>query len=528
MRYWFFLLFIFFFAGAGVEGQKFNQDLNNIQVTWQLINNFYVDSVNPSELANETIKAMLAHLDPHSLYLPASEVKAANEALKGDFEGVGIEFMIMKDTLLVLSAIDGGPSQKAGIRSGDRILTINGKNIASVGIQNAEVLSMLRGDKGTIMELTVARRGEDESLYFNVICDKIPIHSIEASYMADYTTGYIKVSRFSSNTSREFQNTLKSLIKSGMEELILDLRGNSGGYMSAALSVLDHFLTKGQLMVYTQGATLSRHDHLATSKGLWHKGGLVILIDENSASASEIVAGAIQDWDRGVIVGRRSYGKGLVQRPYSLTDGAEIRLTIAKYYTPSGRSIQKDYTNGKKAYQREVLSRIDSGELMNKDSIHILKQWKHSTLKNGRTVYGGGGIVPDLFVALDTAEYPLLYRELVVNGIINNVSLDYFSLNRKQLINRFKTFEQFNQNFCVDQIIIEHLYSDIHQLNVAFTDKEIEQVLPLVKTQIKALIARSIWGNSEFYRVINPTLEAYNEALHILNNNEDLAQLLRY
>lgn len=525
MRYWILLFFVFLFAG--VKSQKFNQDLNNIQVTWQLINNFYVDSVNPSELANETIKAMLAQLDPHSVYLPANEVKAANEALKGDFEGVGIEFMIMKDTLLVLSVIEGGPSQKAGIRSGDRILTINGKNIASVGIENAEIIAMLRGEKGTTIELMVARRGEDEKMNFTVVCDKIPIHSIEASYMADSTTGYIKISRFSSNTSKEFQKTLKSLIKSGMKELILDLRGNSGGYMSAALSVLDHFLTKGQLMVYTQGATLSRHDHLATSKGLWHKGGLVILIDEHSASASEIVAGAIQDWDRGAIVGRRSYGKGLVQRPYSLTDGAEVRLTIAKYYTPSGRSIQKDYTNGKKAYQREILSRMDSGELMNKDSIHILKQWKHSTLVNGRTVYGGGGIVPDLFVALDTADYPVLYRELIVKGVINNVSLDYFNLNRNQLINRFETFEQYNQEFCVDQLTIENLYSDACELNVSFTDKEIEKVLPHVKIQIKALIARSIWGKSEFYRVINPTMEVYSKALQILNSNEDLAQLLQ-
>lgn len=525
MRYWGVVLFIFFCFS--VKGQKFNQDLNNIQVTWQLINNFYVDSVNPTELANATIKAMLAQLDPHSIYLPVNEVKAANEALKGDFEGVGIEFIIMKDSLLVLSAIEGGPSQKAGIRSGDRILTVNGKNIASVGIQTDEIVAMLRGDKGTKIELTVARRGEDENLQFVVICDKIPIHSIEASYMADSTTGYIKISRFSSNTSREFHNTLRSLIKSGMEDLILDLRGNTGGYMSAALSVLDHFLTKGQLMAYTQGATLSRHDHFATSKGLWHKGGLVILIDENSASASEIVAGAIQDWDRGVIVGRRSYGKGLVQRPYSLTDGAEVRLTIAKYYTPSGRSIQKDYTNGKKAYQSEISSRVESGELMNKDSIHIPTRWKHTTLVNGRTVYGGGGIVPDLFVGLDTAEYPSLYRELIVKGIINNVSLDYFNLNRNQLISRFENFEQFNQSFYVDQSTIEHLYSDALNLNLRFSDNEIEHILPLVKTQVKALIAKNIWGKSEFYRVVNPTLETYNKALHILNNYEDMAQLLR-
>lgn len=525
MRYWVFLLFILVYIGA--KGQKFNQDLNNIQVTWQLINNFYVDPVNPSKLANETIKAMLAQLDPHSVYLPADEVKAANAALKGDFEGVGIEFMIMKDTLLVLSVIDGGPSQKAGIRSGDRILTINGKSIASVGIETSEIITLLRGTKGTPVELTVIRRGEDQILNFNVICDNIPIHSIEASYMADSTTGYIKISRFSSNTSKEFHSTLKSLIKSGMEDLILDLRGNSGGYMSAALSVLDHFLTKGQLMVYTQGATFSRHDHLATSKGLWHKGGLVILIDENSASASEIVAGAIQDWDRGVIVGRRSYGKGLVQRPYSLTDGAEVRLTIAKYYTPSGRSIQKDYTNGTKAYHKEVLSRVYSGELVNKDSIHIPTQWKHVTLVNGRTVYGGGGIVPDLFVALDTAEYPILYRELIVKGLINNVSLDYFNLNRNELMNQFETFEQFNKDFCVDEVTIEQLFSEAHQLNIAFTDHDVEQLRPLIKLQIKALIARSMWGNSEFYKVVNPTMEAYSKALIILHNDDDLAQLLQ-
>lgn len=525
MRYWVFLLFILVFIGA--KGQKFNQDLNNIQVTWQLINNFYVDSVNTSKLANETIKAMLAQLDPHSIYLPVDEVKAANEVLKGDFEGVGIEFMIVKDTLLILSAIEGGPSQKVGIRSGDRILSVDGKNIASIGLKNADVLMMLRGKKGTQIELTVARRGEDKILDFNVICGKIPIHSIEASYMVEPKIGYIKISRFSSTTGKEFDHTLKTLMKSGLENLILDLRGNSGGYMSAALSVLDHFLSKGQLMVYTQGVSLSRRDHLATSKGLFHKGGLVILIDENSASASEIVAGAVQDWDRGVIVGRRSYGKGLVQRPFSLTDGSEVRLTIAKYYTPSGRSIQKDYANGKEDYQKELLSRIYTGELMHKDSIHIPIQLKFETLQKGRTVYGGGGIVPDLFVALDTIRYPKLYRELIVKGAVYNISLDYFNLNRNQLMSQFENFEEFNRSFKVEQLIIEDLFSEARELNIEFSDDDFETAKPLFEMQIKALVAKNIWGNSEYYRVINPALEAYCKALQIINEKEDFAQLLQ-
>jgi carboxyl-terminal processing protease len=515
MKYWLVLLFILFIGN--LKAQKYDQDLNNIQVTWQLINSFYVDSIDRSAFAEKTIRSMLSSLDPHSVYIPADEVKEANEALDGNFEGVGIEFLILKDTLTVISTINGGPSQKVGIRSGDRILFINGEKVASVGINSDDVYAMLRGRKGTEVDFTIVRRGEDKMLDFSVVRDEVPIPSIEASYMADATNGYIKISRFAANTHKEFYDVLKKLKKDGMENLILDLRGNTGGYMSSALAILDQFLDRGQLMVYTEGATLSRHDHKATSKGLWIDGGLVVLIDENSASASEIVAGAVQDWDRGAIVGRRSYGKGLVQRPFTLTDGSEVRLTIAKYYTPSGRCIQKPYTDDKDSYKKEVFDRYSQGELWNEDSIHVNETLKYKTLVTERTVFGGGGILPDFFVPLDTIGYSDYYRDLVVNGVLSSVALDFYNNNETQ----WKDVKSFIQDFVVDDVLMARVQKEASMAGLTI-DAVADRLIAL---QLKALIARNFWDNSAYYEIINPTVGAYQKAIQLFaDHNEELVR----
>lgn len=512
MRYW--LLFLSILFIGNIKAQKFDQDLNNIQVTWQLINSFYVDSIDRPAFAEEIIRSMLSSLDPHSVYIPADEVKEANEALNGNFEGVGIEFLILKDTLTVISTINGGPSEKVGIRSGDRILFINGEKVASVGINSDDVYAMLRGRKGTEVDFTIVRRGEDKMLDFSVVRDEVPIPSIEASYMADATNGYIKISRFAANTNKEFNDVLKTLKKAGMENLILDLRGNTGGYMSSALAILDQFLDRGKLMVYTEGAALSRRDHKATSKGLWIEGGLVVLIDENSASASEIVAGAIQDWDRGTIVGRRSYGKGLVQRPFTLTDGSEVRLTIAKYYTPSGRCIQKPYSDDKDSYKEEVFDRYNNGELWNRDSIHVNETLSFKTLVAGRPVFGGGGIMPDFFVPLDTTGYSDYYRDLVVNGVLSSVALDFYNNNESQ----WKDIRSFMQDFVVDDALMARVQKEALMIGLT-VDAAADNLIAL---QLKALIARNLWGNSAYYEIINPTVGAYKKAIQLFADNNEV------
>lgn len=520
------LLLLLLLPISVITAQRSDPGLNNIQIAWQLITNFYVDNVDREDLAREAIEAMLRKLDPHSVLIPADEVKAMNEPLDGNFEGVGIEFTILNDTLTVVSTVVGGPSEKVGIRAGDRIVAINNENVASVGLRNSDVFTMLRGKKGTQVNVSVIRHGKDNQMEFIVTRDRIPIHSIEAAYLASPETGYIKISRFAATTHEEFVTALKGLKRQGIKNLVLDLRGNGGGYLKAALDIADEFLGNGQLMLYTQGASMPRRDHLAGRGGLWQKGGLVIMLDEFSASASEIVAGAVQDWDRGVVIGRRSFGKGLVQRPFSLPDGSEIRLTIANYYTPSGRSIQKPYSNGLSEYRAETTLRFMNGELTNRDSIHMEDLKYYETLKSKRPVYGGGGIIPDVFIPLDTTMYSNYYRELVASGVMNRVAMHYMDRNRSQIQELFPHFSAFQNGYNVDDQLILSLVSEGEKAGIKYSEPDMQVSGKLIHTQLKALIARDLWSTSEYYQVINPLLSVYSKAIELIENRDLFSEIL--
>lgn len=519
-------LFLLLATFGSVSGQKSNPALNNIQVAWQLINNFYVDSVDSKALAQEAIIAMLKKLDPHSVFIPSDEVKAMNEPLDGNFEGVGIEFAILDDTLTVVSTISGGPSQKVGVLSGDRIVAINGSSVAAVGIKNSDVYTLLRGKKGTVVTMSIQRKGYENVKDFNIVRDKIPINSVDAAYMISSSTGYIKISRFAATTHEEFKEAFKQLKKEKMKNLVLDLRGNGGGYLKTALDIADEFIESGKMLLYTQGASVPKQNFTSTRGGLWEDGQLILLIDEYSASASEIVAGALQDWDRGVIIGRRSFGKGLVQRPFTLPDGSEIRLTVAKYYTPSGRCIQKSYENGTSKYQEEIYNRYLHGELMNRDSIQYTNGTNYTTLENKRAVYGGGGIMPDIFVPLDTALFTPFYRDLFSSGAVNRFILKYMDDNRNKLSGSYIDFNDFEARFKIDNEIMERLTSEARQLGVDINNDQMKISEPLINLQIKALLARDLWGSCEYYQIVNSETPAVNKAILIIEDRNNYSDIL--
>ncbi|NSW44613.1 MAG: S41 family peptidase [Bacteroidales bacterium] len=491
-----------------------------IQRTFDIINLFYVDTVNNDKLAEAAIIEMLKTLDPHSTYISKDEVREMNEPLEGNFEGVGIQFNIFEDTILVVNPIPGGPSEKLGIRAGDRIIKIDGVNVAGVKIKNNEVFKKLRGKKGTQVTVSILRRGEKELLDFTITRDKIPIYSLDAAYMIDKEIGYIKLNRFAATTIEEFQKAIKDLKAKGMKDLILDLAGNGGGYLNAAVDLADEFLDDKKMIVYTQGLTSPRTDYKATEKGEWQTGRLVVIVDEGSASASEIVSGAIQDWDRGLIVGRRTFGKGLVQRPFNLNDGSMIRLTVARYYTPSGRLIQKPYEKGFDDYSKEIIKRYNNGELTNADSIHFPDSLKYQTILSKRTVYGGGGIMPDLFVPLDTNAYTKYYKQLMQKGVIYRFNLQYLDKEREKLKEKYKTFEDFKNNFQVDAAMIDSLASLAKKEKIDFTDDEKIKSEKDIKNMIKALLARDLWDNSQYFEIINPTRDEYIKAIEAIRDKK--------
>lgn len=498
--------------------QRNNNQVREQSIKYQrlmaLIDAFYVDTVNLQKLTEEAVVKVLSDLDPHSVYISKEEVEEMNEPLEGGFFGIGIQFTIYQDTLMVVSVVPGGPSEKVGLLAGDRIVTVDGKNIAGIKLTNTEVRKRLKGEKGSVVRVGVMRGREP--MEFRIVRDMIPLHSVDAAYMLDNTTGYIKISRFAANTIDEFEEAVKKMKAEGMKDLILDLQGNVGGYMGAAIGISDNMLGDKKMIVYTEGISSGRREEHASSKGLLQDGRIVLLIDGNSASASEIVSGAIQDWDRGLIVGRRSFGKGLVQRQYPLTDGSMIRLTVAHYYTPSGRCIQKPYKD--EDYRAELYNRYESGELLSADSITVNDTLKYFTKLKKRTVYGGGGIIPDVFVPIDTNINYLYLNRLNAKNVIGEFVVGYIDKNRESLKKKYPDFEKFRKHFEVTEDMIEEIVAKGEKAGVPKDEKLLQPVIPSMKLAVKALIARDLWDMNEMYRIFNEDNKVLKEGYNALKD----------
>ena len=509
------------------QAQNFGSPaMRKLQMAEFAIANLYVDKVDENKLVEAAIIKMLAQLDPHSTYSDAEEVKKMNEPLQGNFEGIGVQFQMIEDTLLVVQPVSNGPSEKVGILAGDRIIAVNDTAIAGVKMSTEDIMSRLRGPKGSKVNLTIVRHGVKDPLLFTVKRDKIPILSLDASYMIQPKTGYIRINRFGATTAEEFKKAMKDLQKQGMKDMILDLQGNGGGYLNAAIAHANEFLGQKELNVYTEGRTAKRCDFYAKGNGDFRNGRLFILVDEYTASASEIVSGAVQDWDRGIIVGRRSFGKGLVQRPIDLPDGSMIRLTIARYYTPSGRSIQKPY-GSTVDYNKDLIDRFNHGELMNADSIHFPDSLKFKTHKLARTVYGGGGIMPDYFVPIDTTLYTKYHRQLRDKGALMKAHFHFIDAHRKEWLGKYKTFNEFYKRFEVTPDMLAQLVATGKEMGVEYNEEEYQKALPLLKLQMKALIARDLWDMNEYYHVINDANESIRKALELLEQPDFEGLLLK-
>jgi carboxyl-terminal processing protease len=511
-----------------VTSQVLNENTYKIGRTLSLIDAFYVDSTDIDKLTEKTIIEMLRNLDPHSVYISAKDVKDMNEPLNGNFEGIGIQFNLLRDTIIVIEPISGGPSEKVGLLAGDRIIVINGEKVAGIGISTSGVRSRLMGMKGTKVNLNVFRKGEKDILDFTIIRDKIPINSLDAAYMLDKETGYVKLNKFAATTTREFMDAVDSLRKRNMKNIILDLRSNGGGYMVAATDIADKFFPDKKLMVYLSGRKTPRQDYNSSGKGVLSNARIAILTDEGSASASEILAGAIQDWDRGVIVGRRTFGKGLVQNGFYLTDGSMIRLTIARYYTPTGRLIQSPYDEGYDKYLENFYKRYTDGELMTADSIHFPDSLKFKTLVNKRTVYGGGGIMPDLFIPADTSSYSDYYRGLVRKGIFNSYTLEYSDKNRSRLVSEYKTFEDFRKRFSFTSTEVEEFIKKADDAGLKYNDAQFSISKEEILKVMKALIASNLWKTNEYFRILNEDDIVIEKALQIVTDKTAYNKILGY
>lgn len=519
---------LFTAAYAQENGNGMSEQLTKLLFSESLINRFYVDDVDEAKIVEAGIKAMLKELDPHSTYSTAKEVKSLNEAMQGNFEGIGIQFNIVDDTLFVIQTTLNGPSEKAGIVAGDRIITVNDTAIAGVKMDRGDIISRLRGPKGSKVKVEVLRRGVGKPLVFELLRDKIETYSVDAAYMVDSKNGYIHINSFAATTYKEFVTKLDSLKRLGMKNLIIDLQGNGGGFLQAAVDVANEILQRGQMVVYTEGRVFPRYDYLAVGGGRFTEGNVAVIIDETSASAAEILAGAIQDWDRGVVVGRRSFGKGLVQRAFNLPDGAMIRLTISRYYTPSGRNIQKPYGDSI-TYGNDLMERYNHGELVSADSIHFPDSLMMKTKRLGRVVYGGGGIMPDYFVPLDTNKYTKYHREIVRRGTILQTSLRYIDENRKELVKRYPTFEQFNKEFTVGDDLLNRLYTMAERDSVKLEGGEEERLksVPMLSLQLKALLARDLWDISEYMQVINSKDDNFGKAYELVRQKDMDAVLMK-
>lgn len=542
-------------GGSELKAQEVQDNAMKFGRLLRLIDSYYVDSTKVNDLTEKAIVEVLRNLDPHSVYISKEEVAKMNEPLQGNFEGVGISFNVLHDTLMVVTTVPGGPSEKVGILAGDRIVQIDAKVVANIGLKNTDVFDLLRGKKGTRVDLKIKRKGEPNIMDFTVIRDKIPINSLDASYLLDDHTGYIKLNKFSATTISEFNDAIK-VLKGGskLNSLVLDLRGNGGGYLTAAIELADQFLNDSKLVVYTSGLHSEKKEYNASSLGELEQGKLILLIDEGSASASEIVSGAIQDWDRGVLIGRRSFGKGLVQQPFPLTDGSMIRLTTAHYYTPTGRCIQKPYSDDVDAYQKDYLHRMENGELFSKDSVSLNKAEKYQTKISKRTVYGGGGIMPDLFVPLDTSKYYIYYNMLNRKNVVAGTVLDIMDQNRASFTEKYPDFKTYNQKFEVTEEMVDKIIAAGDKADAGKVDEEvavpvvdpkagktapqakpepykpdaksIEFARPLLKKQIKGLIARDLFSLSEYFQVMNADDDAIKKAVEVINKKGEYEKIL--
>ena len=519
----FVLMAIIAFRAAGFE---LTPD-RKLQYAEGIISTYYVEPVDRDTIVDEAIKAMLKTLDPHSVYSTPEETRELNEPLLGNFSGVGIQFNMTTDTLYVIQTVAGGPSEKVGILPGDRIMEVNDTLIAGVKMKNTDVMKRLRGPKGSTVNVKVLRNGVDNLIDFCITRDDIPIYSIDAAYMADPHTGYIRISQFAEKTPKEFGEAIEKLRRQGMKNLIIDLQDNGGGYLNAAQELANHFLKKGDLIVYTEAPRSPSFKYIAEKDGDFTDGRVVVLVNNYSASASEILSGALQDHDRGAIVGRRTFGKGLVQRPFPFPDGSMIRLTVSKYYTPSGRCIQKPYVKGNlDDYQSDMKHRFESGEFMHSDSIHFPDSLKYQTLKTHRPVYGGGGIMPDRFVPLDTTWYTPYYRDVLAKGVIYQWVLQYLDAHRKELKKEYPTEERFAKKFEVSPEMMQQVIDRATKAEIEFNEEQYAKSGEYMRSLLKALLARDLYENGSYFRIMNKLNPIYNEGLRLINQPKEYNELL--
>lgn len=485
-----------------------------------IVNNLYVDNVDEEKVVENAVRGILENLDPHSSYSTKEETTSSQETMQGSFSGIGIQFNMQKDTLYVVQTIAGGPSEKVGILPGDRFIAVDDSIIAGRKLKNTDIMKRLRGPKGTKVNIKVKRGSNAELLEFRITRDDIPLNSIDAVYMADGKTGYIRLSRFAATSYKEFKDAITKLKKQGMQQLILDLTDNGGGYMQIAAQIANEMLNRGNLIVYTQGRKSPRQNLNADGSGTFRTQKVVVMINQFSASASEILSGAIQDWDRGVVVGRRSFGKGLVQREFLLPDSSSFRLTIARYYTPSGRNIQKPYVKGdREDYDKDIIDRYNHGELQSADSIHFADSLKHTTLRLHRTVYGGGGIMPDVFVPLDTTQYTDYHRRLVAKGIIPQFALRYVDKNRADLKAQYPDAQKFIKEFTVTDEMLNNLVDAGKAEKVDFDKQQFNQSKEMLRTFVKAAIANDLFSTGAYFQIVNEQNDIYKEALSIINDD---------
>lgn len=485
-----------------------------------IVNNLYVDNVDEEKIVENAVRGILENLDPHSSYSTKEETTSSQETMQGSFSGIGIQFNMQKDTLYVVQTIAGGPSEKVGILPGDRFIAVDDSIIAGRKLKNTDIMKRLRGPKGTKVNIKVKRGSNTELLEFRITRDDIPLNSIDAVYMADGKTGYIRLSRFAATSYKEFKDAITKLKKQGMQQLILDLTDNGGGYMQIAAQIANEMLNRGNLIVYTQGRKSPRQNLNADGSGTFRTQKVVVMINQFSASASEILSGAVQDWDRGVVVGRRSFGKGLVQREFLLPDSSSFRLTIARYYTPSGRNIQKPYVKGdREDYDKDIIDRYNHGELQSADSIHFADSLKHTTLRLHRTVYGGGGIMPDVFVPLDTTQYTDYHRRLVAKGIIPQFALRYVDKNRADLKAQYPDAQKFIKEFTVTDEMLNNLVDAGKAEKVDFDKSQFAKSKEMLRTFVKAAIANDLFSTGAYFQIVNEQNDIYKEALSIINDD---------